>query len=224
VGVKILPVALNKPCHFSREPRISSHNSLICKVAVRLQLHSETISGEAAQIPAHKRERGGMPGLHAAACISGSHKRQKAMPSRERLLATKTGASAAAWLDRHRLWYRRGRTEGGALCPSYKFQRSNQQMSYRILNARNRPFHRLCWTAPVSFRCYTPIRRSDAFHLSNRVWRNRFEWRGGRFELDLEILPETETVCVMFHDDEYGNWPASGRAGNIFLLLGAFAH
>jgi hypothetical protein len=52
----------------------------------------------------------------------------------------------------------------------------------------------------------------------------QFEWRGGRFELDLEILPETETVCVMFHDDEYGNWPASGRAGNIFLLLGAFAH
>ena len=30
----------------------------------------------------------------------------------------------------------------------------------------------------------------------------QFEWRGGRFELDLEILPETETVCVMFHDGE----------------------
>lgn len=28
----------------------------------------------------------------------------------------------------------------------------------------------------------------------------QFEWRGGRFELDLEILPEIETVCVMFQD------------------------
>jgi hypothetical protein len=30
----------------------------------------------------------------------------------------------------------------------------------------------------------------------------QFEWRGGRFELDLEILPETETVCVTFQDGE----------------------
>src|ERR1700730_5995465 len=141
-----------------------------------------------------------MPGLHAAACISGSHKRQKAMPSRERLLATKT---AAAWLDRHRLWCRRGRTEGGALCPSYKFQRSNQQMSYRILNARNRPFHRLCWTAPVRF--LDAIHRLGAptpFIFPTEFGGIQFEWRGGRFELDLEILPETETVCVMFHDGE----------------------
>ena len=41
------------------------------------------------QIPAHKRERGGVAGLHAAASISGSHKGQKATLSRERLLATK---------------------------------------------------------------------------------------------------------------------------------------
>ena len=30
----------------------------------------------------------------------------------------------------------------------------------------------------------------------------QFEWRGGRFDLDLEILPETETVCVMFQDGD----------------------
>jgi hypothetical protein len=30
----------------------------------------------------------------------------------------------------------------------------------------------------------------------------QLEWRGGRFELDLKILPETETVCVMFPDVE----------------------
>lgn len=30
----------------------------------------------------------------------------------------------------------------------------------------------------------------------------QFEWHGGRFELDLEILPETETACVMFQDGE----------------------
>jgi hypothetical protein len=30
----------------------------------------------------------------------------------------------------------------------------------------------------------------------------QFEWRGGRFELDLEILPETETVSVTFQDGE----------------------
>ena len=30
----------------------------------------------------------------------------------------------------------------------------------------------------------------------------QFEWRGGRFELDLEILPETQTVSVMFQDGD----------------------
>jgi hypothetical protein len=28
----------------------------------------------------------------------------------------------------------------------------------------------------------------------------QFEWHGGRFEVDLEILPESQTVSVMFQD------------------------
>jgi hypothetical protein len=49
------------------------------------------------------------------------------------------------------------------------------------------------------------LHRLDAptpFIFSTEIGGIQFEWHGDRFELDLEILPETETVCVMFQDGE----------------------